>query len=71
MEDESEEIDETGLDAKEIELVMQQANCSRKKAVKALKDNENDIVNASECMQSMYLQPRTHNLSHLVMAATP
>lgn len=27
---------------------MQQANCSRKKAAKALKDNENDLVNASK-----------------------
>ncbi|KAF2499608.1 nascent polypeptide-associated complex, alpha subunit [Lophium mytilinum] len=31
---------------KDIELVMQQASVSRKKAVKALKENDNDIVNS-------------------------
>lgn len=38
--------DETGVEAKDIELVMSQANVSRAKAVKALKSNQNDIVNA-------------------------
>ena len=42
------EVDETGLDPKEIELVMAQVNCSRAKAVKALKENGGDIINASE-----------------------
>lgn len=41
-----EEVDETGVEAKDIELVMTQANCSRSAAVKALKDNQNDVVNA-------------------------
>merc|ERR1711915_220747 len=41
-----EEEDETGVEAKDIELVMSQANVSRGKAVKALKNNSNDIVNA-------------------------
>lgn len=45
-EDDGEEVDETGLEAKDIELVMQQASVSRKKAVKALKENDNDIVNS-------------------------
>lgn len=45
-EDDGEEVDETGLEAKDIELVMAQANVSRKKAVKALKENDNDIVNS-------------------------
>lgn len=40
------EIDETGVQPKDIELVMSQAGCSRAAAVKALKDNENDLVNA-------------------------
>jgi nascent polypeptide-associated complex subunit alpha len=40
------EIDETGVEGKDIELVMSQANVSRSKAVKALKNNDNDIVNA-------------------------
>ncbi|RHZ71102.1 hypothetical protein Glove_262g18 [Diversispora epigaea] len=39
-------VDETNVEAKDIELVMQQANVSRTKAVKALKNNNNDIVNA-------------------------
>lgn len=40
------EVDETGVEQKDIELVMSQANVSRSKAVKALKNNNNDIVNA-------------------------
>ena len=40
------QIDETGIEAKDIELVMSQANVSRGKAVRALKNNQNDIVNA-------------------------
>ncbi|KNG90150.1 nascent polypeptide-associated complex subunit alpha [Aspergillus nomiae NRRL 13137] len=45
-EDDGEPVDETGLEAKDIELVMAQANVSRKKAVKALRENDNDIVNS-------------------------
>ena len=44
--DDDEEVDDTGLESKDIELVMTQANVSRKKAVKALKENGNDIVNS-------------------------
>lgn len=44
--DDGEEVDDTGLEAKDIELVMAQASVSRKKAVKALKENDNDIVNS-------------------------
>mmetsp|Transcript_10230 Transcript_10230/g.12648 ORF Transcript_10230/g.12648 Transcript_10230/m.12648 type:complete len:216 (+) Transcript_10230:139-786(+) len=40
------EIDETGVEAKDIELVMSQAACSRAKAVKALKENDGDLVNS-------------------------
>ena len=36
-EDDGEEVDDTDLEAKDIELVMAQASVSRKKAVKALK----------------------------------
>lgn len=36
------EIDETGVDAKDIDLVMQQVSCSRRKAVKALKETNGD-----------------------------
>lgn len=45
-EDDGEAVDESGLEAKDIELVMAQANVSRKKAVKALRENDNDIVNS-------------------------
>ncbi|EAT85265.1 nascent polypeptide-associated complex subunit alpha [Parastagonospora nodorum] len=45
-EEDDEEVDDSGLEAKDIELVMQQASVSRKKAVKALKENDNDIVNS-------------------------
>ncbi|XP_033235187.1 nascent polypeptide-associated complex subunit alpha [Drosophila pseudoobscura] len=34
------------LDDKDIDLVQMQATCSRTKAIKALLDNENDVVNA-------------------------
>ncbi|XP_036595531.1 NAC-alpha domain-containing protein 1 [Trichosurus vulpecula] len=45
-ESEEEEVDETGLEVRDIELVMAQANVSRAKAVRALRHNNNDIVNA-------------------------
>jgi nascent polypeptide-associated complex subunit alpha len=45
-EDDGEEVDDSGLEQKDIELVMAQANVSKKKAVKALKENDNDIVNS-------------------------
>ncbi|XP_042639339.1 NAC-alpha domain-containing protein 1 [Orycteropus afer afer] len=46
QEEEEIEVDETGLELRDIELVMAQANVSRAKAVRALKDNHSDIVNA-------------------------
>ncbi len=45
-ESEEEEVDESGVESKDIELVVVQANVTRSKAVKALKNNNNDIVNA-------------------------
>ena len=39
-------IDETGLEPKDIELVMSQVSCSRRKAVNALKIAAGDIVEA-------------------------
>uniref|UniRef100_A0A8D2IHN6 NAC alpha domain containing n=1 Tax=Urocitellus parryii TaxID=9999 RepID=A0A8D2IHN6_UROPR len=39
-------VDEAGLELRDIELVMAQANVSRAKAVRALRDNHSDIVNA-------------------------
>ena len=45
-EEDDEEVDASGVEEKDIELVMSQANVSRAKAIKALKKTENDIVNA-------------------------
>jgi nascent polypeptide-associated complex subunit alpha len=45
VEEETGDVDETGLDADEINTVMSQANCTRVKAVKALRKNKN-IVDA-------------------------
>ena len=41
-----EELDESDLDSKDIELVVQQAGVSRSKAIQALRNNDKDIVNA-------------------------
>lgn len=40
------EVDETGIEGKDIDLVMTQANVSRAKAVAALRANPGDIVSA-------------------------
>lgn len=45
-EEDNEPVDATGIEEKDIDLVVTQANVSRNKAVKALKNNNNDIVNA-------------------------
>uniref|UniRef100_I3NCU4 NAC alpha domain containing n=1 Tax=Ictidomys tridecemlineatus TaxID=43179 RepID=I3NCU4_ICTTR len=45
-EEEEEDEEEAGLELRDIELVMAQANVSRAKAVRALRDNHSDIVNA-------------------------
>ncbi|GBE81914.1 nascent polypeptide-associated complex, alpha subunit [Sparassis latifolia] len=39
-------IDETGVEPKDIELVMQQVGCSRAKAVRVLKESGGDLINA-------------------------
>jgi nascent polypeptide-associated complex subunit alpha len=41
-----EEVDETGVNSKDVDLVCDQAAVSRADAVRALKNNDNDIVNA-------------------------
>ncbi|TYI64038.1 hypothetical protein E1A91_D09G058800v1, partial [Gossypium mustelinum] len=46
MAQDDEEVDETGVEPKDIELVMTQAGVSRSKAVKALKAADGDIVSA-------------------------
>lgn len=45
-EEETGPVDETGLEPKDIELVMNQASVSRPKAVRALRENNGDLVNA-------------------------
>lgn len=54
-------VDETGVDAKDIELVMQQVNCSRAKAVRVLKESGGDLINASESL-AVSLHPITEIL---------
>ncbi|VDP91000.1 unnamed protein product [Echinostoma caproni] len=44
--EDEEEPDASGLVEKDIELIMQQASVSRSKAIKALRENNNDMVNA-------------------------
>ena len=44
--DDGAEVDESGVESKDVDLVMSQAGVSRTKAVKALKTNDGDIVNA-------------------------
>lgn len=45
-EEEDEDVDETGVEARDIDLVMTQAGVSKGKAVKALKAHDGDIVSA-------------------------
>ncbi|KAL6541451.1 hypothetical protein OROGR_010937 [Orobanche gracilis] len=45
-EEEDEDVDETGIEPRDIDLVMTQAGVSRRKAVKALKTHDGDIVGA-------------------------
>jgi len=42
-------VDETGVDPKDIDLVIQQVGCSRAKAVRVLKESGGDLINASMC----------------------
>ena len=65
-------VDETGVDPKDIELVIQQVGCSRAKAVKVLKESGGDLINASACFVSsapvsvthLYLYLRSLRCSH-------
>mmetsp|Transcript_29168 Transcript_29168/g.49051 ORF Transcript_29168/g.49051 Transcript_29168/m.49051 type:complete len:191 (+) Transcript_29168:54-626(+) len=43
---EDEAVDESGIDPKDIALVIDQAHCTRAAAVTALRNNNNDLVNA-------------------------
>ncbi|VDP11563.1 unnamed protein product [Soboliphyme baturini] len=46
QESDDEEVDASGIEEKDIELVMSQANVSRSRAIKALRISNNDIINA-------------------------
>jgi nascent polypeptide-associated complex subunit alpha len=71
LEDDDGPIDETGVDPKEIELVMAQVNCSRAKAVRVLKENGGDLINASVSIFIRICDPTFDLLfSALVMAAS-
>ncbi|KAI4100920.1 MAG: hypothetical protein L6R37_005172 [Teloschistes peruensis] len=67
-EDNGEEVDETGIESKDIELVMAQATVSRKKAVKALKEHDSDIVNAIMSL-SIKSSQQPLNIGHIVAMA--
>lgn len=65
-------VDETGVEAKDIEIVMTQVGCSRAKAVRALRQHEGDLINASACI-SFVLFPHalyTELIFFSVMAAS-
>ena len=44
--EDDEAVDDSGIDANDIKLVMDQAHCTKAKAVEALRNNNNDLVNA-------------------------
>ena len=44
-EEDGEEVDAEGLNESDIKIVMEQANVSRAKAIKALREHDNDVVN--------------------------
>ena len=46
MSKEDQEVDATGLNEKDIKLVMEQGNCGRAKAVQTLRSTKGDIVSA-------------------------
>ena len=45
-EEEDEDLDTEGIQGEDIDLVMRHANVSKGKAVRALKNNANDVINA-------------------------
>lgn len=54
-EEDEEGVDETGVDEKDVEIVMSQANVSRARAVRALRNNQSDIVNAIMVCTHFYI----------------
>ena len=58
------EVDETGVDAKDIELVVQQVGCSRAKAVRVLKESNGDLINASASYNPSYCRNGLPNIRY-------
>ena len=46
QEEDDANVDTTGLEESDIQMVMDQAKCSKARAVKALRENNNDMVSA-------------------------
>ena len=46
IDDDEGEVSEEGLDKESIEMIISETKCSRQKAIKALKRNPGDVVNA-------------------------
>jgi NACalpha-BTF3-like transcription factor len=61
------EVDATGVEEKDIELVVSQANVSRNKAIKALKNNNNDIVNAIMVSDFLFVLLPLGDTAHVLM----
>lgn len=61
-------IDETGMSAKDIEMIMSQTNVSRAKAVKVLKENQNDLVSAIMVFVLFLFSSRCLNIPSLTGA---
>lgn len=62
--DEDGPVDETGVDPKDIDLVMAQVNCSRAKAVRVLKESGGDLINASAYFPTLCLDLFSFVLQH-------
>jgi nascent polypeptide-associated complex subunit alpha len=54
--EEGDDEDAEGVDAKDIELVMNQASVSKGKAIRALKSTNGDVVNAIMYVHSVVIQ---------------
>lgn len=66
-EEEEEAVDEAGVDEKDIEIVMSQAVVSRQRAVRALRNNQNDIVNAIMVMSIILLNINSYSKCNLLI----
>ncbi len=66
-------VDETGVDPKDIELVIQQVGCSRAKAVRVLKESGGDLINASAyhnfpfATMTMLMYPYSHGCERVIL----